>query len=131
MRNLLFLILAILLTGCSANYHLKRAIAKGANVYIEKRDTTIITKEKLLRDTLVLNKVDSVVVTKDKVVVKLVRNNDTIRLSATCKSDTIRVPYYIKTIVKEKVEKSKLEILWQLIFVVGVIYLFSLFVGKK
>jgi hypothetical protein len=131
MRNLLLLILAILLTGCSANYHLKRAIAKGANVYIERRDTTIITKERLLRDTLVLSKVDSVIVTKDKVVLKLVRNHDTIRLSATCKSDTIRVPYYIKTTVKEKVEKSKLEILWQLIFVVGVIYLFSLFVGKK
>jgi hypothetical protein len=126
MRNLLFLILAILLTGCSANYHLKRAIAKGANVYIEKRDTTIITKERLLRDTLVLNRVDSVIVTKDKVVVKLVRNHDTIRLSAICKSDTIKVPYYIKTTVSQVVRKDKFSIFLQLFFVVFILYVLAL-----
>jgi hypothetical protein len=130
MRNLLFLISAILLTGCSANYHLKRAIAKGANVYIERRDTTIITKERTLRDTLILNTVDSVVVTKDKVIVKLVRNHDTIRLSAICKSDTIKVPYYIKTTVTKIEKKDKFSILLQLFFVIFILYVVALLFNR-
>jgi hypothetical protein len=130
MRNLLFLISAILLTGCSANYHLKRAIAKGANVYIERRDTTIITKERILRDTLILNTVDSVVVTKDKVIVKLVRNHDTIRLSAICKSDTIKVPYYIKTTVTKVEKKDKFSILLQLFFVIFILYVVALLFNR-
>jgi hypothetical protein len=130
MRNLLFLISAILLTGCSANYHLKRAIAKGANVYIERRDTTIITKERTLRDTLILNTVDSVVVTKDKVIVKLVRNHDTIRLSAICKSDTIKVPYYIKTTVTKVEKKDKFSILLQLFFVIFILYVVALLFNR-
>ena len=85
------ILLLLLLGGCSAEWHLTQAVKKGGEVWRYKYDTVIVTKERKLTDTLVLREIDSITVTNDKVRVKLVRNWDTIRVSATCIPDTIRI----------------------------------------
>ncbi len=85
------IVLLLLLAGCSAEWHLTQAVKKGGEVWRYKYDTVIVTKERKLTDTLVLREIDSITVTNDKVRVKLVRNWDTIRVSATCIPDTIRI----------------------------------------
>jgi hypothetical protein len=81
---------------------LRKAVKKGANVWQTKWDTTIVTKERNLWDTLTLNNVDTVVVQKDNIRIKLVRNFDTIRLQATCLPDTVQVTKYINTKIATK-----------------------------
>ena len=97
---LIALIASLALGSCSANWHLKQAVKKGARITQEKWDTVIVTKERRLFDTLVLKEIDSVVVQKDNVRVTLVRNFDTIRVKAICLPDTIRVTKWVKTTIK-------------------------------
>lgn len=99
MAQILFYIgLALLvyaLAGCSANWHLKKAIAKKPDLLQPsenvKFDTVIVTEAKYLTDTVVLNDVDSVVITKDRVVTKIWRQYDTLRVETTCPGDTVRI----------------------------------------
>ena len=97
---LIILIVSLALGSCSAEWHLKQAIKKGARVNQEKWDTVIVTKERRLFDTLVLKEIDSVVVQKDNVRVSLIRKFDTIRVKAICLPDTIRVTKWVKTTIK-------------------------------
>ena len=99
---LIILIASLALGSCSAEYHLRKAVKKGANVWQTKWDTTIVTKERNLWDTLTLNNVDTVVVQKDNIRIKLVKNFDTIRLQATCLPDTVQVTKYINTKIATK-----------------------------
>jgi hypothetical protein len=96
------IVLLLLLAGCSAEWHLTQAVKKGGEVWRYKYDTIIVTKERKLTDTLVLRQVDSITVTNDKVRVKLVRRWDTIRVSATCIPDTIRITKNIPVKIQTK-----------------------------
>lgn len=97
---LIILLASLALGSCSAEWHLKKAIKKGARVEQQKWDTLIVTKERRLFDTLVLKDIDSVVVTKDNIRVSLIRKFDTIRVKAICLPDTIRVTKWVKTTIK-------------------------------
>lgn len=97
---LIILLASLALGSCSAEWHLKQAIKKGARVNQDKWDTVIVTKERRLFDTLVLKEIDSVVVQKDNVRVSLIRKFDTIRVKAICLPDTIRVTKWVKTTIK-------------------------------
>jgi hypothetical protein len=96
------IVLLLLLAGCSAEWHLTQAVRKGGEVWRYKYDTVIVTKERKLTDTLILREIDSITVTNDKVRVKLVRRWDTIRVSATCIPDTIRITKNIPVKVSTK-----------------------------
>ena len=101
LRALLIILLASLALGsCSAEWHLKKAIKKGAVVTRNKWDTVFVTKERQLFDTLIVKEIDSVVVTKDNIQVSLIRKFDTIRVKAICLPDTIRVTKWVKTTIK-------------------------------
>lgn len=97
---LIILLASLALGSCSANWHLKQAVKKGARVEQQKWDTLIVTKERQLFDTLILKEIDSVVVRKDNIQVSLIRKFDTIRLKAICLPDTIRVTKWVKTTIK-------------------------------
>jgi hypothetical protein len=97
---LIILLASLALGSCSANWHLKQAVKKGARVEQQKWDTVIVTKERRLLDTLILKEIDSVVVRKDNIQVSLIRKFDTIRLKAICLPDTIRVTKWVKTTIK-------------------------------
>jgi len=93
---------ALMLTSCSATWHLKRAVKKDPSIVrdtVVRIDTTIITKSIELRDTVTILDVDTITIEKDGVVVDIRRYYDTLLVDVECPSDTI-------TVFKEKkVEK--------------------------
>ena len=94
------LTLMLLLTSCSAQWHLKKAVAK--DPMILQKDTmvvldTVVTQPVAITDTVTLKEHDTITVIKDKLRVEVVRKLDTIIINAECASDTIvqtiEVPY--------------------------------------
>lgn len=86
------LITIALLSSCSAQWHLKRAIKKDPSIL--QTDTiaivdTVVTPPVTLTDTVTLRTQDTLVIQKDKLKVKVVRSFDTIMVDAICESDTI------------------------------------------
>jgi len=108
MRSLWIISLALLLQSCGAQWHLKRAIAKDPTIVqerTEKLDTVVITQEKLVRDTIVLKRIDTTTIERNGVRIKIRRIHDTIQVQAECLSDTIRIVKEIKVpkiVYKEK-----------------------------
>ena len=79
---------------CSASYHLKRAIAKDPSIVkptAVRFDTIVVTKERKVTDTIVMNDVDTITIERDLVRVRLVRSYDTLMVEGTCLPDTIRI----------------------------------------
>lgn len=86
------LITIALLSSCSAQWHLKKAIKKDPTLL--QTDTiaivdTVVTPPVTLTDTVTLRTQDTLVIQKDKLKVKVVRSFDTIMVDAICESDTI------------------------------------------
>ena len=115
----------VLLQSCSAQYHLKRAIKKDPAIL--KKDTvvvvdTVVTAPVEVRDTVTLSEKDTLVITKERLKLKIVRSFDTIAVEAECESDTIistiRVPYEKVVYVQERTLKEKLQI-WGFYLMVG------------
>ena len=117
---LIILIASLALGSCSAEYHLRQAVKKGANVWQTKWDTTIVTKERNLWDTLTLTDVDTVVVQKDNIKLRIVRNFDTIRVKAICLPDTVQVTKYINRTIKSPERKGDWE-KYLMLFAVGML----------
>ncbi len=85
---------ALLFTSCGAEYHLRRAIAIDPTIVkptAVRFDTIVVTKERKLTDTIVMNDVDTITIQNDRVRVRLVRSYDTLRVEGTCLPDTIRI----------------------------------------
>jgi hypothetical protein len=117
---LIILIASLALGSCSAEWHLTQAIRKGARVEQSRWDTLVITKERTLWDTLTLNDVDTVVVQKDNIRLRIVRNFDTIRVKAICLPDTVMVTKYINRTIKAPEKKA----IWEkyiMLFAVGML----------
>lgn len=121
--------LLFLTQGCGAKYHLNRAIAKDPKILDSvavRLDTTIVTENKALRDTIILQRVDTLTLERNSVRVKIRRIHDTIQLDAECLSDTITISKVVKVpqvIYQEKKIDSKS--LWLLILSF-VLYTFGL-----
>lgn len=126
------------LQSCGAGYHLKRAIAKDPTIVgdtIVRVDTTIVTNEVEVRDTLVLH--DTIVreIQKDGVVVRLQRIHDTVIVEATCPPDTIRIEKTIpvdRIVYKEAEPRVSfwdklLNVLWSLVAVVVLLMVMRIF----
>lgn len=123
------IVLLLLLAGCSAEWHLTQAVKKGGEVWRYRYDTVIVTKERKLTDTLVLRQVDSITVTNDKVRVKLVRRWDTIRVSATCIPDTIRITKNVPVKIQTR-DRGVSSFFWQLIVAAMVVFGFALLIKR-
>jgi hypothetical protein len=93
MKSKVIIAALFLLTSCSADWHLKRAIKKGIAL---QKDTisvvdTVLTKE-VYHDTTVVTKTnDTLTFHKDQWHVKIVRINDTLHVQGGCKTDTLIV----------------------------------------
>jgi hypothetical protein len=92
--------LILLLSSCSAQWHLKKAVQK--DPMILKKDTlvvqdTFVVPPVVLKDTVTLRQHDTITITKNRLRVKIVKVNDTLIIDAKCDSDTIvrtiEVPY--------------------------------------
>ena len=92
--------LILLLSSCSAQWHLKKAVSKDPTIL--ERDTLVVTDTVVsppvaITDTVTLRQHDTITVVKDRLKVQLVKVNDTVIIDAICDSDTIvtvvEVPY--------------------------------------
>lgn len=104
-------IILVMLTGCSAEYHLKKAIKKDPSIIkptIHVIDTIILTDSVAITDTFVSKTIDTMVVEKDGVKTIVYRNHDVIRIQTVVKPDTIRIQ---KTITIPQVQyKERVKI---------------------
>ena len=93
-RGALFAFIIYTLSGCSANWHLKRAIAKDPSILQPKElvliDTVVITSS-LRVDTLAYFRTDTITIEKERLRVQIKRIHDTLRISAECQADTVRI----------------------------------------
>ena len=83
-----------MLGSCSAQYHLKRAIAKDptiANDTVIRVDTSVVTESIRAVDTLVVTDTITREIVREGVTIKVKRIHDTIRVDVVCPPDTIRV----------------------------------------
>ena len=92
MRCAYLLIISVLLSSCSATWHLKKAIKKDPSIL--QTDTiaivdTVVTPPVTLTDTVTLKKSDTIFYEKDRLKLKIVRSFDTIKVDAVCESDTV------------------------------------------
>lgn len=107
-------ITASMTMSCGASWHLKRAIAKDPTIArdtIVRVDTTIVTKERRVVDTLVVR--DTIVreIESNGARVRIQRLHDTIRVDVVCPPDTIRVVAEVpvdRVIYKTKAVKRSL-----------------------
>jgi hypothetical protein len=100
MKWLVKLTLVLLLTSCSAQWHLKKAVHKDPTVL--EKDTLVVTDTVVsppvaITDTVIMKQHDTITLVKDRLRVNIVKVNDTITIDAICDSDTIisivEVPY--------------------------------------
>ena len=100
MKWLAKLIVVLLLTSCSAQWHLKTAVRK--DPLILEKDTlvvmdTVVSPPVAITDTVIMKQHDTITLVKDRLRVNIVKVNDTITIDAICDSDTIisivEVPY--------------------------------------
>mgnify|MGYP000226181697 CR=1 FL=1 len=87
-------------------------------------DTVVITEQKRISDTLVLNVKDTVRIVQDRVKVQLVRTFDTIAVRVDCPSDTVKVSVveYVPQVVYEERAKR-----WPYVLAIALIVAFSLY----
>lgn len=93
-RAIFWLMLAFSLSSCSASYHLKRAIAKDPTIIadtIVRVDTTIVTAERRVVDTLIVRDTITREIERGGAVVRVQRIHDTIRVDVVCPPDTVRI----------------------------------------
>jgi hypothetical protein len=87
-------ILLVMLTGCSAEYHLKKAIKKDPSIIKPTThviDTIILTDSVTITDTFVTKTIDTLTIEKDGVKTIVYRNHDVIKIKTIVKPDTIRI----------------------------------------
>jgi len=112
-RGAVLIGLLFLLQGCGAKWHLNRAIAKDPTILdsvVLKVDTLIITQKEEVRDTLILQKIDTITLERNGIRIDLRRVYDTIEVDVQCPADTIRIQKEIRVpqvIYEEKSFKKK------------------------
>ena len=85
------LILAVLLSSCSATWHLNRAVKKDPSILIEqviRIDTFTVRDTFTYHDTFVTNSIDTITIDTGSVQVRIIREHDVIRTTVTQKPDT-------------------------------------------
>ena len=96
--NVLLVLLVVLLSSCSsqkrANTYLRWAISADPSILQPKElvliDTVVITPS-LRVDTLAYFRTDTITIEKERLTVQIKRIHDTLRISAECQSDTVRI----------------------------------------
>jgi len=126
---LTLLFVTLILSGCSPEWLLKKAIKKDPTLLKTKMivvTDTVVTEPIVVRDTVTMSQVDTVEIIKDKFRVKIIRSYDTLIINGGCDGDTI-----VRTVevpVEQVVYKEEHKIfrwsfyLWVLVAVVAFIY---------
>jgi hypothetical protein len=111
MKNLTILLLLILFSSCSANWHLKRAkrheliaLSKGAEIRPDTvyKEVPVILKETRVDSIIHTLPGDTVVLQKDRLKIVYVRlPGDSVYIEGACEADTvkIRVPVTVTKVI--------------------------------
>lgn len=122
-------LITLLFQSCGAKYHLNRAIAKDPNILdsvVLKLDTIVVTQKEEIRDTLILQRIDTITLERNGVRIDLRRFYDTIEVDVECPPDTIRISKEIRVPQVVYEEKSfKKKHIWFLI-ISAILYTFAL-----
>lgn len=92
-------IILVMLTGCSAEYHLKKAIKKNPSLIqpsVHTIDTIVLRDSVAITDTFVSKTIDTLTIEKEGVKTIVYRNHDVIRIQTIVKPDTIRIQKTIR-----------------------------------
>ena len=85
-------LLILILSGCSAEWHLSKAVKKNPSLLKERITSvtdTVVVEPIAVRDTVTLSKMDTVEIAKDRFRVKIMRSYDTLIIDGGCDADTI------------------------------------------
>ena len=114
MKCLIYFLLALTLSGCSAEWHLRKAVRK--NPELLKSQTinvtdTIVLPGVALMDTVILKQVDTITLVKDRFRVKIMRSFDTLIIDGGCDSDTIvrTVQVVVPQLVRSESRMQKVQ----------------------
>ena len=96
MEMLKYAVAILLLTSCSASWHLKRAIKKDPSLLnggdtVLVHDTQFVTKERVLTDSFVTTCYDTITLEDSFVFTQVIRRDNVIKVYTKCKSDTVRI----------------------------------------
>jgi hypothetical protein len=96
MEMLKYAVAILLLTSCSASWHLKRAIKKDPSLLnggdtVLVHDTQFVTKERVLIDSFVTTCYDTITLEDSFVFTQVIRRDNVIKVYTKCKSDTVRI----------------------------------------
>ena len=128
------LTLMLLLSSCSAQWHLTKAIKKDPTILA--KDTlvvqdTVVVPPVVITDTVTTKQHDTIVVQKDKLRVRIVKRLDTLIIEGECASDTIvrtiEVPYEKIVYVQQKTLGQKIQ---SLVFYFGLVLL-ALYIVRR
>ena len=86
------LLLVILTTSCSTQWHLKKAIKKDPTILVQ--DTaivmdTVVIERTAVQDMVTISNTDTVEIIKNNFRVKIMRTSDTLIIDGGCDADTI------------------------------------------
>ena len=121
------MIVSVLLSSCSAQWHLRKAVQK--DPLILEKDTlvvmdTVVSPPVAITDTVIMRQHDTITLVKDRLRVSIVKVNDTITINAICDSDTIisivEVPYE-KIVYVEKEKPMQMLQRWLLYAVAALV----------
>ena len=122
----------VMLTGCSAQWHLDKAVKKDPSIIKPSThtiDTLIVTDSVAITDTFVSKTIDTLTIEKDGVKTIVYRNHDVIRIKTVVKPDTIRIQ---KTISIPQIQyKERVSVPQWIGVVLGTILLIGLLFAIK
>ena len=125
------LTLILLLSSCSAQWHLNKAVKKDPTILV--KDTlavqdTVVVPPVVITDTVTTKQHDTIIVEKDRLKVRIVKRLDTLIIEGQCASDTIvrtiEIPYE-KVVYVEKEKPTQVLQRWAL-YVLLIGFLFGL-----
>jgi hypothetical protein len=122
-RIKLAILVTILLSSCSAQWHLRRALKKDPTIITTKLDSIIVQKDILVTDTFRLSKIDTFTMDTGGVITNIYKYYDTYKITQRIKGDSTF--YFTKTIIKEKNPKELKQLMY--VFLVMCLLLAGLF----
>lgn len=128
MKQILFYLLFFILISCDPVARHQRLVERYP--YVHRNDTTFVKNidtfvvKKVTKDTFFSVDFDTVFISKDRLKVKLIRVNDTIRLNAECSGDTVYVTKY-QPIIRTYSEVSKKKFPWWLVVLALILLVLS------
>jgi hypothetical protein len=121
-----YLIITVLLCGCSAQWHLKKALKKDPSIITTTLDTIVVSEPVNIIDTFTLSKIDTFTFDTGGVRTVIYRYYDTFHFKQFIKGDTVKI---VKNTVKQVIKKGKVK--FEFYFALIVVGLLLGFLLKK